>query len=242
MLAAFRPGDVAASNAELAQRTGLSRPTVSRFTNTLVQLGYVQRVRDGCYRPATHVLRLAYPVLAQLRIRQLAHPLMREFAEQVRGTVSLGTFDDLETVYIESVRTTDAADFVPDIGLNLSLLQSALGRALMSMLPQQETAALLERLKIASPELWSRYQVTAVRAMEQCRKLGFSTSTDGLRMEVHAVGTPVMTLNEGVHIAMNCGIPVYRLQPGQLEQEIGPRLAALAASIRSLVVRENLTT
>jgi hypothetical protein len=32
-------------------------------------------------------------------------------------------------------------------------------------------------------------------------------------------------------------VPVYRLRPGQLEAEIGPRLAALAASICGLVER-----
>lgn len=242
VLAAFRPGDVGVGNAELAQRTGLTRPTVSRLINTLVQLGYVQRARDGRYRLSTHVLRLAYPVLAQLRIRQLAHPLMREFAEQVRGTVSIGTFDDLELVYIETVRTTDAADFVPDIGLNLSLVQSAMGRALLSMLAEAETQALLERVRVASPTLWHRYQGVAERSIDQCRKLGFSVSTDGLREEVHAVGAPIMTSPEGERLAINCGIPVYRLHPGQLEQEIGPRLAALAASIRGLALREHIST
>jgi DNA-binding IclR family transcriptional regulator len=242
VLAAFRPGDVDVGSAELAQRTGLTRPTVSRLINTLLQLGYVRRGRDGRYRLSTHVLRLAYPVLAQLRIRQLAHPLMREFAEQVRGTVSIGTFDDVELVYIETVRTTDAADFVPDIGLHLSLVQSAMGRALMSMLSDTEALALLDRVRIASPALWDRYQDVAQHSIEQCRKLGFSVSIDGLREEVHAVGAPIMTSPEGERLAINCGIPVYRLRPGQLEQEIGPRLAALAASIRGLALRERIAT
>jgi DNA-binding IclR family transcriptional regulator len=242
VLAAFRPGDAGVGNAELALRTGLTRPTVSRLTNTLLQLGYVQRGRDGRYRLSAHVLRLAYPVLAQLRIRQLAHPLMREFAEQVRGTVSIGTFDDVELVYIETVRTTDAADFVPDIGLHLSLVQSAMGRALLSMLPDAEAQTLLARVRLASPALWERYQEVAERSIAQCRKLGFSVSTDGLREEVHAVGAPIMTSPQGERLAINCGIPAFRLKPRQLEQEIGPRFAALAASIRSLALRENVVT
>ena len=35
--------------------------------------------------------------------------------------------------------------------------------------------------------------------------------------------------------SINCGIPAFRLQPGQLESEIGPRIAALADSIRAIV-------
>lgn len=241
VLAAFRPTDASLGNADLALRTGLTRPTVSRLCNTLLQLGYVQRGHDGRYRVSAHVLQLAYPVLAQLRIRRLAHPLMREFAEGVRGTVSIGTFDGLEAVYVESVRTTDAADFVPDIGLRLPLMQSAMGRALVSMLPDADAEALFARIRLASPPLWRRSQQSAKRSIAQCRAQGFCVCTDGVREEVHAVGAPVMVSAQGEQLAINCGIPVYRLRTKQLEQETGPRLAALAASIRALVTSSQHT-
>jgi DNA-binding IclR family transcriptional regulator len=158
---------------------------------------------------------------------------MREFAEEVRGTVSIGTFDGLELVYVETVRTNDAADFVPDIGLRLPLMQSA-GRALVSMLSDSDAEALLASIRLASPTLWRKYQHSAKRSIEQCRTQGFCVCTDGIREEVHAVGAPVMLSPQGEQLAINCGIPVYRLRQKQLEQEIGPRLAALAASIRAL--------
>jgi DNA-binding IclR family transcriptional regulator len=53
---------------------------------------------------------------------------------------------------------------------------------------------------------------------------------------IHAVGAPLFhARNLKQTFSINCGIPAYRLQPGQLESEIGPRIRALAASIRSLV-------
>jgi len=236
VLAAFRPTDAGVSNSELAARTGLSRPTVSRLTNTLLQLGYVRRDAAGRYRLSTHVLRVAYPVLAQLRIRQLARPLMREFAEQARGTVSIGTIDSTDLVYVETIRTADGTDFVPDIGVSLPLVQAAMGRALLSMLPDAERRALLARIRTVSPELWKRYGRNAERAIEQCRAEGFCVSLGDFRNEIHAVGAPLMTTPDGEQLAINCGVPVYRLRAGELEREIGPRLAALAASIRSLAL------
>jgi hypothetical protein len=35
--------------------------------------------------------------------------------------------------------------------------------------------------------------------------------------------------------SINCGIPAFRLNSGQLEAEIGPRIRALAGSIRALI-------
>ncbi|MDE1714428.1 helix-turn-helix domain-containing protein, partial (plasmid) [Chromobacterium amazonense] len=47
VLAAFRPGEGALSNQELARRTGLPKSTVSRLSYTLTRLGYLQPEGDG---------------------------------------------------------------------------------------------------------------------------------------------------------------------------------------------------
>jgi DNA-binding IclR family transcriptional regulator len=53
---------------------------------------------------------------------------------------------------------------------------------------------------------------------------------------IHAVAAPLFHARHlKQSFAINCGIPAFRLQPGQLGAEIGPRIRALAVSIRSLV-------
>ena len=43
ILRAFRPGSALLGNGDLAERTGLSRATVSRLTQTLVGVGMLQQ-------------------------------------------------------------------------------------------------------------------------------------------------------------------------------------------------------
>ena len=62
VLDAFRNHPGPLSNAELAAHTGLSRPTVSRLTHTLTQLGYLRRDTKG-FVLGLGVLAAAYPVL-----------------------------------------------------------------------------------------------------------------------------------------------------------------------------------
>ena len=159
---------------------------------------------------------------------------MREFAEQARGTVSIGTIDGLDLVYIETTRVAEGVDFVPDIGVTLPLVRAAMGRALISMLPDEPARELIARVRRESPELWKLYGRNTERAIAQCRERGFCTSTGDFRPEIHAAGAPLITSSDGEVFAINCGVPVYRLRPGELEEEIGPRLAALAATIRGL--------
>jgi DNA-binding IclR family transcriptional regulator len=233
ILGAFQPGDEGLSNAELSGRTGLSRPTISRLTNTLLQLGYLNRNDAGRYLLGTQILRVAYPLLAQLRIRQVARPIMREFAEQAKGTVSIGTIDGLDALYIETTRLFSVPDFVPDIGFNLPLVRSAMGRTLLAMLPPERRSEVVARIKREAPDAWKQFGKTTEKSIEQCQKRGFCASLGDFRPQIHAVAAPLATLRDGALLAINCGIEVYRLRPGELEGEYGPRLVALAASIRA---------
>src|SRR6185437_7901532 len=79
VLGAFRNVPGSLSNVELALHTGLSRPTVSRLTYTLAQLGCLKRNAKGRLEPGLGILATAYPVLSALKVRQLARPLMRDF-------------------------------------------------------------------------------------------------------------------------------------------------------------------
>src|SRR6266496_3577684 len=121
VLAAFRNSPGPLSNAELALHTGLSRPTVSRLTYTLAQLGYLKRDAKGRFQLGLGILAAAYPVLSALKVRQLARPLMRDFAAYTGGTVSIAMPFGLDFIYVEALRTTDAVPHVPDVGFTGAL-------------------------------------------------------------------------------------------------------------------------
>src|SRR4051794_21113373 len=90
ILRAFRPGTDRLGNGELAERTGLSRATVSRLTQTLAQAGMLHRIpgRRG-YRLAPSVLSLAHAMRSGSSVLQVAAPLMRALAEGCRVNVGL---------------------------------------------------------------------------------------------------------------------------------------------------------
>jgi DNA-binding IclR family transcriptional regulator len=105
ILRAFRPGADLLGNGDLAERTGLSRATVSRLTQTLVDSGMLEHDRRRrAYRLAAPVLSLAHAMRTGSPVLQLAGPLMRTEAEQRKINVGLAVADGDEMVYLESVR------------------------------------------------------------------------------------------------------------------------------------------
>src|SRR5262245_18366955 len=234
VLAAFRNSPGPLSNAELAAHTGLSRPTVSRLTYTLAQLGYLKRGAKG-FVLGLGVLAAAYPVLSALKVRQLARPLMRDFAAYTGGTVSIAMPFGLDFIYVETLRTTDAVTHLPDVGFAGSLAPTAVGRALLSLFIREELDAYVADVKPERPEEADYVQARTLPAVELCRERGFAISRGESRREIFGVAAPLYRTPSGDCLSVNCGIPSFRFNAEQIERECGPRILGLARSITSLV-------
>ncbi len=235
VLAAFRTATGALSNAELAVHTGLSRPTVSRLTYTLAQLGYLKRNAKGRFEPGLGILATAYPVLSALKVRQMARPLMRDFATYAGGTVSIAMPFGLDFIYVETLRTTDAVPHVPDVGFTGSLATTAVGRALLSLFTPDELERYVQTVKAERPEEFDYVQTRTLPDIELCRDRGFGISLGEWRREIFGVAAPLYRTASGDCLSVNCGIPSFRFSAEQIERECGPRILGLARSIRSLV-------
>jgi DNA-binding IclR family transcriptional regulator len=238
VLAAFRSGTGPLSNAELAAHTGLSRPTVSRLTYTLAQLGYLKRDARGRFVLGLGVLAAAYPVLSALKVRQLARPLMREFAAYAGGTVSIAMPFGLDFIYVETLRTTDAVPHVPDVGFTSSLAPTAVGRALLSLYTRDELEAYVAKVNEERPQEADYVLSRTLPDVEICRERGFAVSLGEWRREIFGVAAPLYRTPSGDCLSVNCGIPSFRFSAEQIERECGPRILGLARSIKSLVAND----
>ncbi len=236
VLEAFGAEASTLGNMEISARTGIPRPTVARLTHTLAELGYLRYDPAlAKYRLAARALRMAHPLLAGMAFRQAARPFMQEFAQSVRGTVSIGLLDGTAAIYVESARSGDVGPHVPDIGMPIPVVKTAMGRALTSLLPAAEMDRLRDRIMAEDAEAWSAFSDRFRTGIRDCADRGFCTCFGEYMPSIHAVAAPLFLLRNNQCFAINCGIPAFRLQPGQLEAEIGPRIRALATTIRALV-------
>ena len=234
VLCAFRPQDQYLGNKDIAERTGLTRPTVSRLAGTLTRLGYLRHSeRLGKYALGTGVLALAYPMLAALPIRQIARPLMKELADAIEGQVSMGMAGGNAMVYIESSRSALHRHTLPEVGATISILASAMGRAYLVALPMERREALLQRLRVEEPSDWQAHGEKVAQAMQDHLHFGFTRSTGDIRPELHACAISLRTRIDGEIVVVNCGVPAHKLNRGELERNIGRQLVAVARQIDS---------
>lgn len=235
LLRCFSSDQPILGNKDLARMTGLPKPTVSRLTYTLTHLGYLQvNHRFGKYQLGAAVLALGHPLLATTALRQIARPSMKQFAEYAQGSVSMGVRDRFNIVYIETSRSSSIfSQQLSDIGLSQPLVATAIGRAYLAACTPDAREALLNRVKVGCPDMWKRHERSTLESIEAFGRFGFCISYGDLRPEIHAVGVPYRPLVSGEIIAFNCVLRANLLKPGQLQEDIGPRLAAMVASLNA---------
>lgn len=233
VLRCFEPGDVSLGNLEIARRTGLPKPTVSRLTYTLTTLGYLTySERHGTYQLGSGVLSLGYAMLAGLDIRERARPLMQEFADDVDATIALGSRDRLSMVYTEVCRGPGAVTLRMDVGSRVPIATTSMGRAFMAALPESEREYLLAHIRknCADAAEFRKIEKGLAEAAKAIEKRGFCLSIGEWRRDVNAAGVAFVG-HDGEVFGLNCGGPAFRLSQELLENDYGPRLVKLARRI-----------
>lgn len=129
---------------ELAERLGLARPTVHGLLQTLQTHGFVEQdPYSDKYQLGPGLLQLGYSYLDlnELRSRSIAHA--DNLARRTGAAVRVGVIHGSSVVVVHHVFRPDAAFGVLEVGLQLPLHATALGKAILAFSPAQVLDAVL---------------------------------------------------------------------------------------------------
>jgi DNA-binding IclR family transcriptional regulator len=239
VLRCFEPGDRHLGNQDIAERTGLPKPTVSRLTYTLTRMGYLyHNSRLGKYQLGTGVLSLGFSLLSNLEVLKIARPLMQELADHSHTHVSIGTRDRLSMLLLESRDHAEATVSLPrEPGTRIPLARTAMGRALLCGLPEHEREKLMDNIRKQDPASWPQLKTWIEQALRDYQERGFCLSIGQWRSDVNAVAVPMMPIAGSRRLAFNCAAPSFILRQHMLEDDIGPRLVNLVRKVESEMAR-----
>lgn len=198
ILRAFRPGSETLGNAELAERAGLPRSTVSRLTQTLVGVGMLQmdpHLRG--YRLAPAVLSLAHAMRSGSNVLQVAAPMMRALAERQGINVGLAAADRDEMVYLESIRYNRRVSLRTVVsGQRVPMELTSLGRAHLAAIDTKRREALLRVFKNRRTD-WAMLSRDIKLSIESVAVKGYCVAS--WQPEVIALAAPLV-VDETIYV------------------------------------------
>lgn len=235
VLRAFASSREVLSNTELAKRTELTKPTVSRLTYTLARLGYLNHDRGtGLYRLGSGALALGYAAFSNIDVREIARPIMQELADYAPGGVLLCARTGLDMVCLELRRKPQVIGHL-EIGDRMPLALTAAGRALLAVLSKDARDQLLEEVRTSQPDRWPVVQRGIAQALKDMHERGFCMTIGDWFPEINAAAVPLQTATSYGTLVLHMGGFASVLPTAMLEEDIGPRLVRSAQRIDELV-------
>jgi IclR family transcriptional regulator, pca regulon regulatory protein len=203
VLQAFRPDADELVLADVARAAGLDNATAFRLLNTLVMLGYVERVPDTRrFRLTFKCLELGFSAIARSDLRNLARPLLRAIVGERIEAASVGLLDGHEVVYIERIQAgLERLAVDVRVGNRVPAYSSALGRAILSRMPLEAQRAILQAnppRRLTDRTLIDIDQILAQIA--QATKDGYAVSEQETVTGLRVIAAPITDV-DGVPIA-----------------------------------------
>lgn len=224
--------------AEVARRTGSDNATAFRLLNTLVMLGYVERVPGGrAFRLTLKCLDLGFNAIARTELRDLARPVLRALVGEVNEAASVGVLEGPEIVYIERIQaglTRLGVDI--RIGSRVPVYSTAIGHAILAFLPRETQVRVLEsRPRPKLTEHTPTDLADLLVRFDAVRARGYAVSDQETVSGLRVLSAPVLDADGTPVAGLSVAAPAFRMPLVTFEAAArDPVLAAAAALARAL--------
>jgi IclR family KDG regulon transcriptional repressor len=193
----------------------LPRSSVHELVQTLVALDALAPTADGSGRFALHVLlhELGSAYVDQVDAAREGQRVAASVAGSCGETVHVATLDGVDVVYLAKVDSIHAVRMVSAVGRRLPAHCTAVGKALLSELSDDEVARRFggpaARLPAMTPN-----SITSLALLRETlatvRALGYALDDCESNRDVRCVAAPVFEHGGGVAAAMSISVPTTR--------------------------------
>ena len=143
ILRAFRVSDSGLSHAQIAERTGLPKPTVSRLTYTLCELGYLAHGgRNDKFRLGPAAIALGSVASVAVSFVDMASDAMQQLADETRTLALIAVRDGDRMMLVRTWRPHTASTIWLEPGHRIPVYGSSSGLATLASLNEDRFDAL----------------------------------------------------------------------------------------------------
>lgn len=218
---------------EIVRLSGLDKSAAQRFTNTMVQLGYLEKdAQTRRYRPGVELLELGYSYLVSSHLSEIATSRLITASNVYGTTVNLCVQHGPHVVYIVRIPHEKAPFRATLIGRRVPMFSAAAGIAMMARQSDEHVEKTLASSDFKPTTQWTVTDPKIVRAnIAAARRDGYMV-TDQQSLP-HEISTAAPVLNSEGNAIAAVQIPVYMpdWDIGMVKEKIVPLVIETARAI-----------
>jgi IclR family transcriptional regulator, pca regulon regulatory protein len=238
VLAAFDEDHPSLGVTDIAMRSGLDKSAAQRFSNTLHQLGFLDKdPRTRRYKPARRLMELSFTYLRHSALGAVAMPRLIEAGTVYRTTVNLAEWIDTTMIYTFRIPHQKAAYVSTVPGRQVPVFCSSSGLAIMSRLGDAEIADILARSTLMKITPHTVYEPDKImKAIQLTRQRGFAITYQQLMLREIAVSAPIVDYRGYPIAAVQIPVSTPGWTLADARQKLGPLAVETAAAISGALI------
>ncbi|MGY3572589.1 IclR family transcriptional regulator [Vibrio paucivorans] len=199
---------------DICEQLALPKSTVHRILQGLIEARYVREVKGIGLVLGTKMIQLGIRAQADMPLKEIAKPYIRELAQLTKDTVHLGIKDEDEIFYLDKIPGQRHVQMRSQVGDRLPLAATGVGKALMLDMPKMEWQRLISRQTALDVE-------QMMNRMEQYAKGGYSFDLEDNDDLVRCVAVPIRNKYNNIIAAISV-TSIKEYMPDSRMQELIP--------------------
>lgn len=228
---------------EIAVQVGLHKSTVSRILATLENENIVERdPLSRRFRLGLGIITLAGPLLADLDVRKVAHPVLDDLSRETGETSALVLWNGTESITVEQVVSRNNVKHTSPLGTSYATALSASVQVFLALEEEDRVRHLLGSRKIHHPSPNSEDLGAYLARLRNVRSLGYAVNFGETSEEEVGIAVPVHDHRGDVAAAVLISAPRFRVNEEHLDiltaacvraaKDVTRRLGGRASSTR----------
>lgn len=216
---------------EIARHLGVAKSTAHQLISTLVARGFVDQDKGSArYRLGLRTMEAGAVATANIGIGPALVPLLEKLVAEVRETSSIGVLSSNSVVLLQRVEAESILRVDLKLGTRLPLHNSAVGRMLLSTMPNSERLQVLDDLHL-SPEERAETEAAIRDAEAQGCAIVRDIPVDG----ISAISVPIWNQKRRAVAGLVIAGPTFRFEPLHYRDTAWSAAEKISERMKSLV-------
>lgn len=206
--------------AVIAKACGLAPATTHRLLETISELGYVKGEIGGFYSLTPRLFSMTSKSLTDNTLVSIAKPHLDDLSDLAGESVHLVLRDGCDVIYIyKALKSIGSLQMASHIGKRVPMYRTAVGKAILSTLPQTEIRQIFQKSDIRpiTPNTITTIE-GLLEHLDISREQGYFIDNEENEIGITCIALPLGKPQDGIRYAFSISSLTARMTPERLKE------------------------
>jgi len=202
------------SSSDLAKAHDMSPPLIHHYIKGILEEGYIfQEKSTKKYKANYRIVELGSIVVGNNEIAEMSYSVLSALSEETKSTIHLALREGDLGVCVSKIGNSEAIPSITRVGMSFDLYATALGKAMLAFLGENEVKEYLDRIELIP---YTKNTITdpktLMKELSKIKSQKYSMDNEEHRLGLKAIGMPIFDYKNAIVGAISCPLLPFHTQ------------------------------